>query len=496
MVYSWVYLPGFVVYITMISNESDHTFGFCHSLEGALEVQNNQEIIQADRAHVWHHLTQHHGFASADPMVIVSGDGIRVTDAKDNTYLDATSGGVWSVNVGYGRREIADAVHSQLLEMCYFAGNFGTVPGAQFSEKLLNKMPGMDRVFYSSSGSEANEKAYKMIRQLAHTRGDGSKYKIIYRDRDYHGTTLGALSSTGQSERTEQYGPYVPGFVPFSNCCCYRCPFGKEYGSCNIECAHDLETVIEQEGPESIGAVVLEPITAGGGVIPPVPEYFPIIQSICRKYDVLLHIDEVVCGLGRTGAWFGYQHYDVQPDIVTLAKGVASGYAAISCTITTGELFDAFNSTPENRLSYFRDISTFGGCTAGPAAALANLAILESEQLLANAASQGDYLLDKLQELAEKHQIIGDVRGKGLLVGIELVKDRATKAPVDERYAMAIQAACLEQGVMVGRTNRSFSELNNTVLLSPALITSRNDIDEIVLALDRSLSIVDQRLGG
>ena len=461
-----------------------------------MENQRNQNIVDADRAHVWHHLTQHHVFASSDPFVLVSGQGMHVTDSAGRTYLDATAGGVWSVNVGFGRTEIADAVHRQMVELCYFAGSFGTVPGAEFAAELLKHMPGLERVFFSSSGSEANEKAYKMVRQLAHTRGDGSRKKIIYRDRDYHGTTIATLSSSGQSERKEQYGPYVPGFVPFSNCCCYRCPFGKEYGNCNIECAQDLETVIQQEGPETVGAVVLEPITAGGGVIPPVPEYFPIIEAICRKYDVLLHIDEVVCGLGRTGAWFGYEHYGVKPDIVTLAKGVASGYAAISCTVTTGELFDTFKSTPEDPLSYFRDISTFGGCTAGPAAALANLAIIEREQLIENAAQQGDYLLDQLHGLAEKHFVIGDVRGKGLLAGIELVRDQASKQPVDEGLAMAVQGACLEQGVMVGRTNRSFSKLNNTILLSPALIATRGDIDDIVAALDLSLGSVEHRLGG
>jgi len=422
--------------------------------------------------------------------VIVSGKGMRVTDANGRSFLDATSGGVWSVNVGYGRTEIADAVRDQLVEMCYFAGTAGTVPGAQFAEKLLEKMPGMDRVFYSSSGSEANEKAYKMVRQLAHIDGDGTKHKIIYRDRDYHGTTIGALSSTGQSERKAQYGPFAPGFASFSNCCCYRCPFGKDYGSCNIECARDLETVILQEGPDSVGAVVLEPITAGGGVIPPVPEYFPIIQAICRKYDVLLHIDEVVCGLGRTGAWFGYQHYDVTPDIVTLAKGVASGYAAISCTVTTSALFDAFKAKPEDRLAYFRDISTFGGCTAGPAAGLVNIGIIEAEQLVANAASVGEYLQGQLQSLQQKYPVIGDVRGKGLLAGLELVRDRMSKEPVDETYPQAILRSCLEQGVMVGRTNRSFSDLNNTVVLSPALIAGRDEIDEIVAALDQAFSNV------
>jgi len=172
-----------------------------------------------------------------------------------------------------------------------------------------------------------------MVRQLSHIKGDGRKHKIIYRDRDYHGTTIAALSSSGQEQRKQQYGPFVPGFSSFAHCLCYRCPFGKTYGSCDIECAKDLETAILREGPDQVGAVVLEPVTAGGGVIPPVPEYFPVIQEICRKYDVLLHIDEVVCGVGRTGEWFGYQHYGVQPDMVTMAKGVASAYAAISCTV-------------------------------------------------------------------------------------------------------------------------------------------------------------------
>jgi len=320
--------------------------------------------------------------------------------------------------------------------------------------------------------------------------GDGRKHKIIYRDRDYHGTTIATLSSTGQEQRRAQYGPFVPGFSGFANCLCYRCPFGKSYGSCEMECAHDLETAILREGADEVGAVVLEPITAGGGVIPPPPEYFPIIQAICKKYDVLLHIDEVVCGLGRTGEWFGYQHYGVQPDMVTMAKGVASAYAAISCTVTTEALFNAFKSQPDDKLSYFRDISTFGGCTAGPVAGLETLAIIEEEGLLDNVRSQGAHLMERLEALKEKHPLVGDVRGKGLFAGIELVADRATKAPVDESVAMRIAAHTLGNGVMIGRTNRSFAEHNNTLCLSPALIATRRDIDDIVDAIDLALSEV------
>ncbi|WP_317930417.1 aspartate aminotransferase family protein [Halioxenophilus sp. WMMB6] len=446
------------------------------------------DIIASDKQHVWHHLTQHQLFDQQDPMVIVSGEGMRVTDANGKEYLDATSGGVWSVNVGYGREEIADAVRDQLVQMCYYAHSAGNLPAAQYAAALVEKMPGMARVYFSNSGSEANEKVYKMVRQLAHIEGQGEKYKIIYRQRDYHGTTIGALSSTGQEERREQYGPFVPGFSAFSHCCCYRCPFGKEYGSCNIECAHDLERVVLAEGPDSVGAVVLEPITAGGGVIPPVPEYFPIIQSICRKYGLLLHIDEVVCGVGRTGEWFGYQNYDVQPDFVTMAKGVASGYAAISCTVTTEAVFNRFKADPSERMPYFRDISTFGGCTAGPTAGLKTLEILERENLLANVKAMGARLLDGLQSLKSEFAVIGDVRGKGLFAGIELVADQQSKAPVAESYAAGFVAECARQGLLISRTNRSFNQFNNTLCLSPALIAGEIEIDQILAILQRAFA--------
>ena len=453
-----------------------------------LSNQPDPNITEIDRETVWHHLTQHKNFETSDPLIIVEGKGMIVTDINGRDYLDATSGGVWSVNVGYGRERIADEVAKQLVKMCYFAGTGGTVPGALFAEKLLEKMPGLHRVYYSNSGSEANEKGYKMVRQLAHMETNGAKHKTVYRNRDYHGTTIGALSSSGQEQRKAQFGPFVPGFVEMANCCCFRCPFGKKYGECNIECAQDLERVIIEEGPENVGSVVLEPITAGGGVIIPVPEYFPIIQDICKKYDVLLHIDEVVCGFGRTGEWFGYQHFDVKPDIVTLAKGTASGYAALSCTITTEALFDRFKTTPSDNMSFFRDISTFGGCAGGHAAALENLAIMEEEKLVENARTVGAYFLDALQELKNKHEVIGDVRGLGLLSGIELVKDRESNEPVDESYLVAISAHCMRQGLMIGRTNRSFNTLNNTICLTPALIAEKSDTDKIVHMLDNALS--------
>ena len=448
---------------------------------------SDNTIIQNDKDHIWHHLTQHKAFESSDPMIVSKAKGMIVTDTKGNEYLDGTSGGVWTVNLGFGRDDMVEAVSNQLSKIPYFAGTFGNEPAAEYAKEVTSLMPGLERVYYSNSGSEANEKGYKMVRQLAHFHNEGKKHKIIYRDRDYHGTTIGAMSSTGQLQRKKQYGPFVPGFVEMPHCCCYRCPFGKKYGECNIECATALEDIIKTEGPDTVGSVVLEPITAGGGVIPPVPEYFPIIESICRKYDVLLHIDEVVCGLGRTGKWFGYQHYDVQPDIVTTAKGLAAGYAAVSITVTTERLFDMFKEDPSNIDSYFRDISTFGGSTAGPAAALEVLKIIKREKLIENINVVGDYLKNKLLELQDKHEMIGEVRGKGLFCGIELVKDRATKEPVDEKVAIAVAGHCFQNKVMIGRTNRSFETNNNVLLFSPAFICSKNDIDLIIESVDNAL---------
>ncbi len=447
-----------------------------------------KEVVASDKKHVWHHLSQHKPYEEADPMVIVKGSGMRVWDAKGNEYLDAVSGAVWTVNVGYGRTEIADAVRDQLVTMNYFAQTAGNIPAAQFAEKLIDKMPGMSRVYYSNSGSEANEKVFKMVRQIAARKNGGVKHKILFRERDYHGTTITALSATGQFERKNQYGPFTPGFVEVPHCSEYRAQEGADLENYGVWAANQIEKVILEEGPETVGALCLEPITAGGGVIEPPAGYWDRVQEICKQYDILLHIDEVVCGLGRTGTWFGYQHYGIKPDFVTMAKGVASGYAAISCTVTTEAVFDMFKEPDDGRMDYFRDISTFGGCTAGPAAALVNMQIIEDENLLENVNVQGEHLMNRLQGLKEKYDIIGDVRGKGLFVGFEMVKDRVSKEPVEEGVAMAIGAHCMKNGVIIGRTNRSFRDLNNTVCLSPALIATREDIDAIVDAIDNAMA--------
>jgi taurine-pyruvate aminotransferase len=429
-------------------------------------------------------MTQHKPLETTDPRIMVEGRGMRLWDATGREHLDAVSGGVWTVNVGYGRESIGEAIRAQVTKLNYFAGSAGSIPGARFAEALIARMPGMARVYSVNSGSEANEKAFKMVRQIAHKHHGGKKHKILYRERDYHGATIATMSAGGQPERNAQYGPYTPGFVQVPHCLEYRAQWDvEEYG---LRAADAIEEVILREGPDTIGALCLETVTAGGGVITPPRGYWERVQEICRKHEILLHLDEVVCGVGRTGEWFGYQHYGIEPDLVTMAKGVASGYAAIACLVTTEAVFEQFKDDSDP-MSLFRDISTFGGCTAGPAAALENMRIIEEEGLLANTRAMGARLMDNLCALQDRHAVIGDVRGLGLFCGAELVADRATRAPADERLVQAVVADCMAQGVIIGATTRSLPGYNNTLCLAPALIATPGDIDAITEAIDGAL---------
>lgn len=447
-----------------------------------------KELADLQRQHQWLHLTNHKIFENSEPQIMVEGKGLMVKDAKGNEYLDALSGGVWGVNVGFGREDMVEAIANQMRKLAYFAGNTATPPYIQLAAKLAQLTGGLQRVYVSNSGSEANEKAFKMVRQyFAIKYPEKKKYKIVYRNRDYHGTTFAALSATGQPERRASYGPFLEGFVEIPHACCYRCQFGKTYPGCNIDCAHALEEVIKREGEDTVAAVILEPITAGGGIIPPVDEYYPIIQSICRKYDVLLIMDEVVNGFGRTGKMFGYQHYTVEPDIATMAKGIASSYMPLSVTAAREEIFSAFLADLSDPIGYFRDISTYGGCAAGCTAAVESIRIIEEESLVENSAQMGKYLLEGLNEF-KKHKLVGDVRGRGLFAGIELVEDKKTKAPCKESVLAAIVGDVKSQGVIIGRMGRSLPNQNNVITMAPALIATKNDIDRIIHAIGNALA--------
>ena len=456
------------------------------------EALNADNLVELDRKYYWHHLTQHKVFETQEPTIMVEGKGCMVKDVHGREFLDGVSGGVWCVNVGYGEDSIAEAVFEQLKKLPYYAGSAGNPPMLFLAEKLISLLPNLDKVYISNSGSEANEKAFKMSRQYSRLKFPSQdKYKIIYRERDYHGTTFAALSATGQPERKMGYEPLVPGFLGIAPAYCYRCSFGKSYPGCNMECARDLETKINEEGADTVAAVILEPITAGGGIIVPPDGYFEVIQEICQKNDVLLIMDEVVCGFGRTGKMFGHEHFKVDPDMVTMAKGLASAYMPISATVIKQKIFDQFLADPSDTMNYFRDISTFGGSAAACAGANANIKVIEQKKLTENSALMGDYLMGRLKEL-ESFSMVGDIRGKGLFVGIELVEDKKTKAPLSEKAMGQIMGNCTAQGVLLGKMNRSVPGLNNVLQMAPALIITKEEIDRIVDAVKNSLEKISR----
>ena len=449
-----------------------------------------ERIVADDRTCLWHHIKPPKLFELKEQMIIVEGRGLVVKDIRGREYLDAASGGVWSVILGYGRESVAAAVYEQLKTMPYWAGGCGNVPTIRLARALLDRLPGMDKVFFSNSGSEANEKIFKMVRQAAafHPRRKG-KFKVLYRHRDYHGTTLGALSATGQPERKVHYEPLCEGFAEFPAALCYRCPSGKTYPNCDIDCAAALESVILAEGPDSVGAVLVEPITAGGGILVPVPEYYPRVQEICRKYDLWLVMDEVVCGFGRTGRFWGHQHFDVTPDALTMAKGMAGGYEPLSATVVNRAIFELFVNDPADdaqRLNYFRDISTYGGCAGPAAAALESLRIIDAENLVENSRVMGACLLDGLTALKDL-PIVGDVRGQGLFCGVEFVRDKKTKAPISEAHMAKLVADVAAEGVLVGRTASSLPGMNTVMNFAPALVITRDQVDTIVGAVRRAI---------
>ena len=440
-----------------------------------------QEIVEADRKNVWHHLIQHKPFESQiDPRIIVEGKGMRVWDQHGKEHLDAVSGGVWTVNVGYGRERIADAVRDQLVKMNYFAGSAGSIPGAIFSDMLLDKMPGLSRVYYSNSGSEANEKVYKMVRQISHKHHNGKKFKILYRERDYHGTTITNLAAGGQEERNAQYGPYTPGFVEIPHCLEYHSQYGE--GDYTKQSLDAIEAVILREGADTIGSLVLEPVTAGGGVITPPEGYWDGVQALCKKYEILLHIDEVVCGLGRTGTWFACESMGIVPDTITVAKAVTSGYQPLSAVLVG----DRIARTLESHGEYYHGY-TYSGHPVGCAVALANIDIIEREGLVERVRDDtGPYLVARLKEVIGDHPLVGEVRGFGLLAGIEIVKNRETR----ERFEPAGSAAVVirDHSIANGMMMRA---VGDTMILSPPLTWTRETIDEAAgifkLALDKAM---------
>lgn len=434
--------------------------------------------VDADLRHLWHHSLQHSGLTQHPPLQIERADNCYVWDSDGNRYLDAMAG-LWCVNVGYGRKSIADAVYAQMQKLPYCPLTQTHLPAAELAERLAGLLPmGLDRVFFTNSGSEAVETALKMARQCARQTHPGqSRYKIVARHRAYHGFTMGAASATGQIARKQAFEPLVPGFLHVAPPDRLRCGFCSSAPACTLACADEFERVIRMEGPETVAAVIVEPVIGGGGVFPAPDGYLKRLREICDRYGVLLILDEVITGFGRTGTLFAFEQAGIHPDILVVAKGITSGYLPLGATIANERVFESFLSD-KNPAAKFTHLSTFGGHPCSCAAALANIDILCGERLWENSATVGSHLLARLGEINDPR--IAEIRGRGLLIGIEFA--------LPEAEVIQIQKRIRSNGVLVGRNADTVPGFGNVLTISPPLILTESQAEDILQAVRSALN--------
>ena len=383
------------------------------SLTNAPDPEIRKQVVKQDLETVLHPIVQHRALEQ-NQIVVTGAQGSTIMDHDGTAYLDAMAG-LWCVNIGYGRTELAQVAAEQMERIAYYPHTAMNLPAAELGEQLNNLMGGGYHTYFVNSGSEANEAGFKIARQYAkHEFPKDFRFKTISRYYAYHGTTLATLAAGGMGDRKTKFEPFAGEFVHVPAPTCYRCPLGLESGSCGIACAKAIESAIQGEGPATVAEVIVEPIMSGVGVAVPPDEYLPMVEEICRKYDVLLHVDEVINGFGRTGKMFGHQHYGVSPDIMAVAKGIVSAYLPIAATVVKNKVFESFLGE-EAEARQVMQVNTYGGHPVAAAVAVRNIEIMLEEKLPQRAAEMGAYLMDGLKDRLMRHGICGEVRGKGLL---------------------------------------------------------------------------------
>jgi len=407
-----------------------------------------------------------------EPIILTEGTGAILKDSSGKQYIDAFAG-ISVVNSGHCNAAVIEAAKRQmdrLIHACAYV--YHLEPVADLAEKLAALLGNrLDVTFFGNSGAEAVECGLKLARKFT------KKHELVALMCSFHGRTLGTLSVTGQAgRRGYDMGPYLSGvsFAPAPYC--YRCQLGLEYPKCGIQCAKMLEDVIAYSTSRNVAGFIAEPVMGEGGIIVPPPEYFPEITKILNQHGILYIADEVQSGFGRTGKMFGFEHYAATPDIVCMAKGIADGFPLGACT-TRKEIGDSFE--PGDHLS------TFGGNLVSCAAANANIDYMVKERLHEKSMQDGEYVMKRLTELAGKHELIGDVRGKGLMIGVELVKNKGSKTPAPEEAAK-VRDLCREKGVLIGHGGVK----GNVVRIQPPLVITREQLDTILDVLSQAIRAV------
>ncbi len=438
----------------------------------------NKGWIEEDKLHMLHGGVPLDAFAeNGTPLILDSASGIRVKDINGREYIDALGGAVCT-NCGYSRPELAEVAMEQMKKLSYAESWSGitSTPAIDYARALSEFTPeGLDRFFFVNSGAESNEAAYKIARYYWATKGHGEKTKIISRNLSYHGLNMFSMWATGISRFHSKIGPPHPDVLYIPECYCYRCPFGKDYPGCNLECAEALAETIEKAGKDNVAAFVAEPIYGVSGTICPPPEYFPKIREICDSYDVFLILDEVMTGFGRTGKNFASQHWNVIPDMICMSKGMISSSLPIAAVAFTEEIFQGMVCSDP-----FPHLHTCGAHPVSCAVAKKNLEIMIREKLVENSAEMGRYMLDELTKLRE-YPFIGQVQGMGLFLGIEVVQDQKTRKPFTNKAEKRLSKAILDEGIIV-RPGGS------RIQIGPPLIVTKDDVDEILSGIKKAVA--------
>ncbi|MBO0841760.1 MAG: aspartate aminotransferase family protein [Nocardioides sp.] len=452
--------------------------------------EDYQRLQQAAKDHLWMHFTRHGGYADADVPVIVRGEGAHIFDAQGNRYLDGLAG-LFVTQVGHGRKELAQVAAAQAETLAFHPlWSYAHPPAIELAARLADLAPGdLNRVFFTNSGSEAVETAWKLAKNYFKVTGRPGKHKVIGRSIAYHGTTHGALSITGLPGIKAPFEPLVPSTFRVPNTNLYRASEitgglldGSDPAAFGRWCADQIEKVILAEGADTVAAVFLEPVQNSGGCFPPPPGYFERVREICDAYDVLLVSDEVICAYGRLGTMFGAEKFGYQPDIITSAKGLTSGYSPLGATIISDRLMEPFLGSETFYHGY-----TFGGHPVSTAVALANLDIFEREDLLGNVTRNEGAFLSTLERLKDL-PIVGDVRGSGYFYGIELVKDRETRETFTPEESERILFGYVSKALWAeGLYCRADDRGEPVIQLSPPLTIGQAEFDETEAIIRRVL---------
>ena len=446
-----------------------------------------EELKQANARHLLHPMAHPRQMQESPPDIIVRGEGSWIWDVDGHRMVDGVAG-LWSVNLGFGRREIRDAIVAQLDELAYYNIFRGTshARAIELAERVCTLMrpDGVEAVYFSSGGSDAVESALKLARQYWKIRGQQDRTKFISLRQGYHGVHFGGMSVNGNTNFRRAFEPLLPGCFHVDTPWLYRNPYTEDPVRLGEICAELLEREIVFQGPDTVAAFIAEPVQGAGGVIVPPPNYWPLVRKICDKHGVLLIADEVVTGFGRTGQLFGTRLWGVQADLWCLAKGISSGYVPLGATAVSGKVARVF-SEADAALGAIAHGHTYSGHPVAAAAALAALDILEREDVVGNVARLGPYFMERLKALQARHALIGDVRGVGLMVCLELVSDRATRATLSRGAKQVSQVAreAYRRGAMI-RTSGA------NIILSPALTISREQLDLLCDALDGAFGAV------